>query len=389
VNLSEAVGLLNKAVARDPNFLLAYCQLAFVHDLVYQEEIDHTPTRLALAKSAIDSAFRLRPDSGESHLALGWHLYWGYSDYDRARTELALAQQNLPNNPRAYELSGLIDRRQGRWAEAIQNFERACELDPRNGSYLITLGTTYFWLRDYDQMARVLDRSIALRPDGRLGRMWRAGIDIFRRADTGPLRATIEKILTNEPGSDKDPFVAEWRLDLALYDRDLNAADSLAAALPEKGGRDFWLGVVARLKGEAITARATFMKARAQVEEALRVHPDDIQLLSDLGLTDAALGRKQEALSEGRRAIELAPIVQEAMTGWYNNEGFTRTRFAIICAWAGERELALEQLEVVAKTPAGPKYGELRLDPMWDLLRADPRFEKVVASLAPKEMVSK
>ena len=105
-SLSEAVDLLNKAVARDPNFFLAYCQLAFAHDLVYAEEIDHTPARLALAKSAIDSAFRLRPDSGEAHLALGWHLYWGYSDYDRARAELALAQQSLPNNPRVYELAG-------------------------------------------------------------------------------------------------------------------------------------------------------------------------------------------------------------------------------------------------------------------------------------------
>ena len=165
VDRSEAVDLLNKAVARDPNFFLAYCQLAFVHDLIYQQEIDHTPARLALAKSAIDSAFRLRPDSGEAHLALGWHLYWGYSDYDRARAELALAQQSLPNNPRVYELAGLIDRREGRWAEATRNLERACELDPRNIPYLITLATTYLWLHDYDQMARVMDRIIALVPD--------------------------------------------------------------------------------------------------------------------------------------------------------------------------------------------------------------------------------
>src|SRR6266567_4910041 len=126
-NLPEAVDLLNKAVARDPNFFLAYCQLAFAHDL-----IGNTPARLALAKSAIDSAFRLRPDSGEVHLALGWHLYWGYLDYDRARAELALAQQSLPNNPVVYELAGSMDRSQRRWADATQNLERACELDPRN-----------------------------------------------------------------------------------------------------------------------------------------------------------------------------------------------------------------------------------------------------------------
>ncbi len=363
VNLSDAVDLLNKAVARDANFFLAYCQLAFLHDLIYQQEIDHTPARLALAKSAIDSAFRLRPDSAEAHLALSWHLYWGYADFDSARTELALAKQNLTNNPRAFELAGLIDRRQGRWVDATQNLERACERDPRNLPYHITLATTYLWLHDYDQMAKVMDHIIVLRPDRKLPRLIRAGIERDGRADTGPLRAVIEKILTNEPGSDKDPDVTSWRFDLALSDRDLETAASIAAALPLKqtlyagfnqGSRDFWLGV-------------------------------DIGLLSDLGLIDAALGRKQEALSEGRRAMELAPTVQEAMTGWSNNEGFARAWFAMICAWAGETDLALEQLEAVTKIPGGPNYGELRLNPMWDPLRGDPRFEKIVVSLAPKD----
>src|SRR5436189_4383913 len=192
-DLSEAVDLLNQAVTRDPNFFLAYCQLAFAHDLVYQEEKDHTPARLALAKSAIDSAFRLRPDSGEAHLALGWDLYWGYSDYAHARAELALAQQSLPNNPRVYELAGLIDRRQGRWADATHNLERACELDPRNIPYLITLATTYLWLHDYDQMARVIDRIVAVQPDRNKPRIIRAGIVVDRRADTRPLRAAIER----------------------------------------------------------------------------------------------------------------------------------------------------------------------------------------------------
>ena len=126
------------------------------------------------------------------------------------------------------------------------------------------------------------------------------------------------------------------------------------------------------------------MRARTELEEELRVHPDDMGLLSDLGLIDAALGRKEEALSEGRRAMELAPTAQEAMFGSYTNEGCVKRSFAMICAWAGERELALEQLEAVTKIPGGPSYGELRLDPMWDPLRGDPRFEKIVASLAPK-----
>jgi serine/threonine protein kinase/Tfp pilus assembly protein PilF len=402
VDRSEAVELLNKAVARDPNFFLAYCQLAFVHDLVYQQEIDHTPARLALAKSAIDSAFRLRPDSGEAHLALGWHLYWGYSDYARARAEIAVAQQSLPNNPRAFELAGLIDRREGRWAEATHNLERASELDPQNIPYLITLATTYLRLHDYDQMARVMDRIIAVQPDRQRARIIRAGIEVDRRADTRPLRAAIEKALANEPGSAEDPFVASYRLDLALSDRDLDAVSSIGAALPLKqsldagfnaGSRDFWLGVVARLKGDAVAARAAFMRVRTKLEEEVRVHPDNMGLLSDLGLIDAALGRKEEALSEGRRAMErgmeLVPTAQDPMFGSYTNEGSIKRSFAMICAWAGETDLALKQLEAVTKNPGGPSYGEFRLDPMWDPLRGDPRFEKIVASLAPKEMVSK
>jgi TolB-like protein/Tfp pilus assembly protein PilF/predicted Ser/Thr protein kinase len=320
VDLSDAVDLLNKAVARDPNFFLAYCQLAFAHDLIYQQEKDHTPDRLALAQSAIDSAFRLRPDSGEAHLALAWHRYWGYADYDRARVELARAQQSLPNNPVVYELAGLIDRRQGRWADAMHNLQRACEVDPRNIPNLISLATTCLWLRDYDQMARINNRIIALAPERRGARIIRACIDQNQRADTGPLHAAIDKILTNEPGSDKDPFVAGWRLDVALADRDLDLAGSLAAELPEKDGRDFNLAIVARLKGDVAAERDAFLRARTQLAEELRFHPDDIRLLADLGLVDAALGRKHEALSEGRRAMELAPLAQEAMRGPSNNE---------------------------------------------------------------------
>ena len=384
-SLSEAVDLLNKAVARDPNFLLAYCQLAFAHDSVYQEEIDRTPARLALAQSAIDSAFRLRPDSGEAHLALGWHLQ--YSDYDRARAELALAQHSLPNNPVVYELAGKIDRRQGRWADATQNLQRACELDPRNVPYLLALGATYnLWLHDYEQYGKVLDRVLALHPDRKPDRIFRAFIEVDQRADTGPWRAAIEKILAEDPASAKDPFLTDQCFILALFDRDLDAAGVLATTLSQKNsgadpalGRDFWMGVVARLKGDETSARAALTKALAEQKEEIR-NPDDMWLLCGLGLIDALLGKKEEALSEGRRAIEMLPIVKNS-----TSDGYVKRYFVMACAWAGERELALEHLEVVARIPGGPSYGDLRLNPMWDPLRGDPRFEKIVASLAPKK----
>ena len=199
-----------------------------------------------------------------------------------------------------------------------------------------------------------MDRIVAYNPDLRPGRIFRAHVELERRADTRPFRAAIEKILTNEPGSDKDPFMAGERYTLALYDRDWDAAGRASALLSQKNslpwfpqlGRDFWVGVVARLKGDETSARASFMRARAQQEDEIRGHPDDVTLLSDLGVIDAGLGRKEEALSEGQRAIELASSVKDADT-----EPYVELCFAIICAWTGERELALGQLEALSKTP--------------------------------------
>jgi serine/threonine-protein kinase len=233
-----------------------------------------------------------------------------------------------------------------------------------------------------------MDRIVALLPERRRERIFRASVEVYRRADTGPWRAEIEKILTNEAGSEKDPFMAGQRYTLALYDRDWDTASSLAPVLSQKNslewsfpplGRDFWVGVVARLKGDETSARAAFMRARAQQEEEVRGHPDDAVLLVDLGLIDAGLGRKEEALNEGRRAMDLVSSVKNLPT-----EPYVKKSFAMICAWTGERELALGQLEALTKMPGSYTYGNFRLSPMWDPLRGDPRFEKIVASLAPK-----
>ena len=281
----------------------------------------------------------------------------------------------------------MIDRREGRWADAAHNLERASELDPRNLPYLIELGGTYWWLRDYEQHIKVMDRLLALHPGRKPELIFRALIEMDREADTGPARSAFAKILANDPASEKDPLVVSTRFNVALFDRELDAAASLAAALPAKNSlgfefavnRDFWVGLVARLKGDEASARAAFMRARAQQEEEMRVEPDDFELISGLGLIDAALGRKEEALSEGRRAMELV-IGKNS-----NDKTLVKTWFAMIYAWAGERDLALEQLETALKPPGSPSYGDLRLNPMWDPLRGDPRFQKIVASLAPKD----
>jgi serine/threonine protein kinase len=384
----QTVDLLNQAIARDPDFLLAYYWLAKAHDWLYFMT-DHTPARLALAKGAIDAAFRLNPNSGEAHLALALHLYWGYFDYDHARAELAIARRTLPNNPQAYEVSAWIDRRQGRWSDAVRDMERASELDPRNVFFALNVAAFYFGSRPlpYEQTKKALDRVLALKPnflDARIDRG--GGLEMHWRGDTRHWRATIQKILAEEPASANDPAMKQQRFQLALFERDFDAAGLIVAAAPQEQEwldgfiGDFWMGVVARAKGDVVGAQTAFNAARGQQQEKDRAaSPADPWSLCRLAIIDAALGQKEAALREGRRAVEIMPIAKDRTDG----VGVVRN-LAWIYAWTGERDLAIEQLEIVSKVPSGPTYGELRLSPIWDSLRGDPRFEKIVASLAPK-----
>ena len=384
-NRLQAVGLLNQAVALDPTFLLAWCELAITHDLLYFLDHDHTATRLALAKAAVQTALRLRPNQGEAHLALAHHLYQGYLDYDRARAELAIAQRTLPNDPFIFVVAGIMDRRQGRWAESTRNLERVIELDPRNSYAFQNLSFNYQDLRRYADMAAVLDHALAIAPKDVHMRVERALIDLDWRADSRPLHTTIEAILVEDPGA--AATLANHWLVLALCERDpIAAAQALVALSDNTFGpeviplyRPFGEGVVARVRGDAAAARAAFTVARVQQEEATRAQPDYAPALCALGLIDAGLGRKEEALREGRRAIELLPVARDSLGGADMIQGF-----AIICAWIGEKDLALQQLAISAQIPGGVTYGQLKLHPFWDPLRGDPRFEKIVASLAPK-----
>ena len=386
-DLSTATDLLNQAVARDPSFLLAYCRLAEAHDGIYfNTSIDHTPARLASAKSAIDAAFRLKPDSGEGHLALALHYYWGYSDYDHARVELALAQQALPNNPKVFYITALIDRRQGHWPDAVRNFERASELDPLNPVRLNDLAGAYGFAHAYDKGDNTFARLIAINPNDSGARLGRAFNALSWHADIAAFRAAVTKIKADDPAFAETDGMKLAACMLAVSDRDFAAATRIAETFSEKDLRDetglggkFRQGLIARVKGDAAGARSAFIVARVEQEEAIRERPDNVKLLCGLGLIDAGLGRKGEALSEGRRAVELLPVAKDSLDG-----PIVLTEFAKICAWTGERDLAIQQLEIAAKIPAGPDYGDLRLNPMWDPLRGDPRFEKIVSSLAPK-----
>ena len=386
-NLLQAAHLLEQAIARDPTFFLAYCRLAEAHDLIYFVGTDHTPPRLALANTAIQTALRLRPNSGEAHLAVAEHLYRGYRDHDGALAELTLARRALPNEPLVFELTGFITRRQGRWEESTTDLKRALELDPRNLFFLQQLSFTYELQRRYRDLAAVLDQALKLVPSDPDTRVTRASIDLAERADTRPVHATIEAVIAEDPNAART--IAERWFYVAMCERDNLGVSRALAVVPPEGisGGSTWLprayfeGVAARARGDATVASAAFTAARAEVEKTTREQPDYAQGLAALGLIDAGLGRKDDAIQEGRRAVELVPVSKDVIDG-----ADLILNLALIYTWIGEKDLALEQLAEAAQLPSNLNYGWLRLHPDWDLLRGDPRFEKIVASLAPKDI---
>ena len=384
-NLLQAVDLLNQAVARDPSFFQAYCQLAFAHDQLYFLGSDHTPTRIALAEAAIQAALRLHPDAGETHLARAENLYRGYLDYDGARAELDLARQSLPNDPRIFELTGYIERRQGRHEEALRNLERALELDPLNYVTLQQISLSYETLRQYSQMGKALDRALIVRPADVEAKAARALVELNWKADTRPLHQMIDAVQTEDPAALK--IVADVWFTCAIAERDSVAAENALMELGENGFNNdsvslnvpLLQGVIARmLKHDEEQARFAFTKARAEQEKIVQSQPHYAIPLCILGLIDAGLGRKEEALREGRRAVELLPVERDSVNGAHMIE-----YFAMIAAWVAEKDLACEQLAIATRLPGSLSYGQLKLLPYWDPLRGDPRFEKIVASLAP------
>jgi serine/threonine-protein kinase len=378
-NLRQTIRLLDQAVAHDPGFLLAYCSLANAHAFVYFQGIDRTPARVALAEEALAKALQLAPDRGETHLAVAWVHYWCHRDYDRALAAVAIAKQRLPNDPSVFGLPGLIERRQGQFKQCVINLERAAELDPANVWLLQQTAQTYWLLRRFPDMARLLDRTLTVVPSDSSSRVARAFVDLEADAKSQPAYDLIQNIVAQDPSTVET--LAELWIYLALCRRDANEMARALASLSPEGifpfsvpmPRSFCEGLAARARNDATAAVAAFATARTELEETLRKQPDYAEALCVLGISDAALGRKDEALSEGRRAAELLPATKDAMTG-----AEVARNLAIIYAWTGEKDLALKQLEELLPRYAPISYGQLRLHPWWDPLREDPRFEKIV-----------
>ncbi len=383
-NLRKAAQLLAEATSRDPSFFLAYCQLASAHDQIYFYGLDTTTERLALAQTAVDAAIRLRPDFGETHLAIAAHYYFGYRDYDHAREELAIAERKLPNDPFPIAMSGYIDRRQGRWESSTQHLEHAVELDPRNLVFLKQLALSYNALHRYADMRFILDRALAIAPDDPALQVQRAAIDLDAQGNTGPMHRAIETILATNAAAGAG--IADQWVSLALCEGDTDGASRALAVMTRHGAHEEGLpypkawceGLIARQRNDLDGARSSFAAARVEVASIVRGKPDSAEALSALGMIDAALGDKENAVSEGSRAVELLPSRNDAIVG-----PLLLQNLVTIHAWTGEKATALEDLKKVISVPSYLSYGQLLLHPLWAPLRDEPGFKEILSSLAP------
>jgi len=385
----QGAALLSSAVKRDPSFYAAYCQLAFVHDTLYAL-MDHTPERLGLAEAALKRVAELRPDAGETHLARASHFYYALRDYKAAKAELDAASGSLPNDARILELTGYILRRQGHHEEGLKVLERAAVLDPRNRFLLNQLALSYDFLRRYAEMKQVLTRCLEIAPNDVPTRCIRAQVEFFWKANPKPLHDVIAQLRMDQPASMAE--VADLWFMSALADHNAAEAEQALIALGDNPcwndgafnfGQRFGEALLARATRDEGRARAVFTAARLEQEKVVQKQQNFGPTLMVLALIDAGLGNKEAALEEARRAVQLLPAEKDSI----NAERMV-AYFAITAAWVGDRDMAFDYLTKAAAS-RGPSqitsYGALKLLPYWEPLRGDPRFEKIVASLAPKE----
>jgi len=384
--LLQALKSLTEAIQRDPNFVSAYCYAARANDLLYFFDLDPTPDRISLADAAVNAALRLRPDSAEAHFARADYLFRCLRDYDRAMEELAIARPGLPNSTPFFILSGYINRRRNHFHEAERDFSTAFALDPRNPNAYNLLADTYVLQRRFPEAVHVSDNVLAAGEQTPIVRFRRATAILYGTGDTGPLREILTKYPDMEFAGGHTPFRA-W---MAMLDGNYAEAERLLADSPRQDFQDidfsfyypksWYQAMIARAKGDSARAMAAFRECREILAQRLIVKPEHARTIAVLAQVDAGLGQRELALQEAQHAIDLMPISKDIYDGALVLEGLAQ-----VYTWSGEPDRAIEVLQKLVSIPSYINYARLKFHPLWKPLRGNPKFEKIVASLAPKD----
>jgi TolB-like protein/Flp pilus assembly protein TadD len=393
----QRISFLDQAVNRDPKFVLAYCELAKAHDILYltrqvtpveNRTVDHR----ALADAALEKARRIQPDIGPVHLALAYHFLRANNDVSQAHVEIDLARRTMPNSAELETSAGAIAGRQGRWDDSVRSAERAVALEPRATEKLFFLANTYRLMRRYDRFDGVMTRLLGVLPPDRSAtyRVFRTFGPLESEGELGPLRAAVSTVT---PEEDPNGAIRDLHnLILALWDHDPDSVARISAKAAEttfvfnavKYPKSWYEGLAARMRGDKKGAQAAFAAARLEVEKAVLADASDGRALSLLAMIDAGLGRQEQAVQEAEHACEL-----ETFENFAPNAAIVRCNLAVVYAWNGQPDLAISELDQLVNRPAGtnlpaqPTYGDFRWNPLWDPLRNDPRFTAIMKRLAP------
>ena len=376
----KAADLYERAIAADPDFALAYARLSFLKARTYWTGTDHSPQALDAAQAAATRALALQPNLPEAHLAMGYVHYWGHRDYAPALAEFATARARLPNDTSVIAAIAFVHRRQGKLLQAIDEIKQAAVLDPRDTTMPRDLCDTLVYLRRYIEAEPACDRSLALAPDNIQAHIIRAQALQMR----GDLDGSSQALAAIPADYDPEGSVSLARFNLALAMRQPDAALATlvkaSAWLVDDGNNTVVPAVLLRglalsLKGENGPARAAFLEAQQALQGLPRESRDQAGAVSNLAAVYAGLGQKDAALAAARRATDLLPRSQDMLDG-----SFYLARLAKVEAQLGETGPALKHIEQLLAAPAGYEVSaaSLRTDPVWDPLRKDPRFQKLL-----------
>ena len=381
----QALKSLDDAIKRDPNFVSAYCYAARANDLLFFFDLDPTPDRISLAEAAVNTALRLRPDSAEAHFAQADYYFRCLRDYDRAQKELAIARPGLPNSTPFFILSGYTNRRRNHFADAERDFSTAFALDPRNPNAYNLLADTYVLQRRFPEAVHVYDNVLAAGEDVPIVRFRRANCVLNGTGNTGPMRDILMKYPEMEFAGSQTP-VRSW---MAMLDGNYAEAERVLVASPREDFQDvdlsfyfpksWYQAMVSRAKGDSARATAALRECREILAQRLIVKPEHARTIAVLAQVDAGLGQKDLAIREAQHAIDLMPISKDIYDGALVLEGLAQ-----VYTWTGDRDRAIELVQRLVTMPSYINYARLKLHPLWSPLRGDPRFERIVASLAPK-----
>jgi len=374
-----AIRMYEMAVELDPKFALAYAQLSRAHSFLYWFYYDRSDARLAMAKQAVDRALELDPDLPEVRLALGHYYYYGHLDYDRALEQFAIARKSQPTNSQLLEWIGYVQRRQGKFEQALANIKKASEIDPLIPRIAYEVALTFELLRKYPQAERYYDRAISLAPNWPMPYAWKAQLYLLWEGKTDKARAVLQEGLENIKSTENFEVV-DWLVDIDMLDGNYQEAlDRLSLKSEDVDNLNYFIpnaqryALIYRYMNKNELAKKYYDEALSFLETKIREQPEDARFHSALGIAYAGLGRKEDAIREGELGVELLPVAKEAMRGQWRVEALAK-----IYVMVGEFDAAIDQLEFLLSRPAWMSISLLRLDPAWDPLRDHPRFKKLL-----------